>query len=54
MVYLGTDTHLHCKLDDGTPFTVRQQNARGQGLAFEAGSRTRVLLATDAAQVLKD
>ena len=32
VVYLGTDTHIHVTLDDGTPFVVRQQNAQKRAL----------------------
>ena len=27
IVYFGTDTHFHVRLDDGEPFIVRQQNS---------------------------
>jgi spermidine/putrescine transport system ATP-binding protein len=26
-VFFGTDTHIHVHLEDGTPFTLRRQNA---------------------------
>ncbi len=54
VVYFGTDTHIHIKLDDGSAFTVRQQNMRGQSCGFEVGDRAEVEIAADAAQVLKD
>jgi spermidine/putrescine transport system ATP-binding protein len=54
IVYFGTDTNIHIKLDDGTPFTVRQQNTRSQSCGFQVGERAGVEIAADAAQVLKD
>ncbi|MGB3831150.1 MAG: ABC transporter ATP-binding protein [Mesorhizobium sp.] len=55
VVYLGTDTHFHLRLDDGSTFIVRRQNSRGgAGEDFAQGSRVGVLLGMDAAQVLKD
>jgi spermidine/putrescine transport system ATP-binding protein len=54
VVYLGTDTHSHLRLDDGAPFIVRRQNSRGGGEGMTQGSRAGVLIGADAAQVLKD
>jgi spermidine/putrescine transport system ATP-binding protein len=54
VVYLGTDTHFHLRLDDGAPFIVRRQNSRGGGEGMTQGSRAGVLIGADAAQVLKD
>jgi spermidine/putrescine transport system ATP-binding protein len=54
VVYLGTDTHIHIKLDGGGNFTVRQQNMRSQSCGFQVGERVGVQIAADAAQVLKD
>ncbi len=54
VVYFGTDTHVHIRLDDGVLFTVRQQNARSQSSGFEVGDRVGVEIADDAAQVLRD
>ena len=54
VVYFGTDTHVHIRLDDGETFTVRQQNARGAGAAFERGDRVGIVIGDDAAQILKD
>jgi spermidine/putrescine transport system ATP-binding protein len=54
VVYLGTDTHVHMKLADGTPFTLRQQNA-GQGeVAPIAGSMVRVAVAPGTARLIGD
>ena len=54
IVYLGTDTHFHLKLDDGSAFIVRRQNSRGGGEALAPGSRVGVVIGENAAQVLKD
>ena len=54
VVYFGTDTHIHVRLDDGSLFTVRQQNARSQTCGFEVGERAGIEIAADAAQVLRD
>lgn len=54
IVYFGTDTHIHMRLDDGEAFIVRQQNARSQSCGFEVGDRAGVEIAADAAQVLRD
>ena len=54
IVYFGTDTHFHVKLDGGTPFIIRQQNARGGGLQVAAGDAVGVKLEDHAAQVLRD
>ena len=54
VVYLGTDTHFHLKLDDGATLIVRQQNSRGGGAPLTAGSRAGVAIGENAAQVLKD
>ncbi|MFN4143219.1 ABC transporter ATP-binding protein [Aestuariivirga sp.] len=54
VVYFGTDTHYHLRLDGGVPFIIRQQNSRGGGLGFEAGDAVGVQLEQHAAQVLRD
>jgi spermidine/putrescine transport system ATP-binding protein len=54
IVYFGTDTHFHLKLDGGEAFIIRQQNSRGAGLAFETGDAVGVKLEDHAAQVLRD
>ena len=66
VVYLGTDTHFHLRLDDGDTFIVRRQNSgdhRGDGEAADGGpgaaacrpgSRAGVAIGARAAQVLKD
>jgi spermidine/putrescine transport system ATP-binding protein len=54
VIYFGTDTHIHIKLDAGETFMVRQQNSRTQSCGFQVGDRAGVEIAADAAQVLKD
>ncbi|MDO9307165.1 MAG: ABC transporter ATP-binding protein, partial [Mesorhizobium sp.] len=54
IVYFGTDTNIHVRLDDGGAFIVRQQNTRSAGCGFELGEHVGILIADDAAQVLKD
>ena len=54
VVYFGTDTHFHVRLDDGETFIVRQQNTRGSMTAFERGERVGIVIGDDAAQMLKD
>ncbi len=57
VVYLGTDTHFHVRLDDGTPFIVRQQNSRnghdGHN-GFAKADRVGIEFGQDVAQILKD
>ncbi len=53
IVYFGTDTHIHIRLDDGGVFTVRQQNSRSASCGFEKGERASVAIAEDAAQILR-
>jgi spermidine/putrescine transport system ATP-binding protein len=54
IVYLGTDTHFHLRLDDGTAFTVRQQNSRSGREGFAQGDRAGIVFGADAAQILRD
>jgi spermidine/putrescine transport system ATP-binding protein len=54
VVYFGTDTHIHIRLDDGSSFTVRQQNAPAKASGFAVGDEAGVEIAADAAQVLRD
>jgi ABC-type Fe3+/spermidine/putrescine transport system ATPase subunit len=46
VVYFGTDTHFHVRLDDGEPFIVRQQNARGGGPASQSATASASSSAT--------
>ena len=54
LVYLGTDTHFHLRLDGGDAFIVRAQNIGGGGSNFATGDRVGIRLGNDAAQILKD
>jgi spermidine/putrescine transport system ATP-binding protein len=54
IVYFGTDTHYHIKLDGGAEFIIRQQNSRGGGIGHAVGDAVGVALEDHAAQVLKD
>jgi spermidine/putrescine transport system ATP-binding protein len=54
VVYLGTDTHFHLRLDSGESFVVRRQNSRDTASVFEKGARAGVLIGSDAAQILRD
>jgi spermidine/putrescine transport system ATP-binding protein len=54
VVYLGTDTHFHLRLDGGSPFIVRSQNSRGGGEALTPGSRAGIAIGENAAQILRD
>jgi len=54
MVYLGTDTHYHVRLGDGTPIVVRSQNGTGASHGFNPGDAAAIDVAAGAAQVLAD
>ena len=54
IVYFGTDTHIHVKLDQGSTFMVRQQNSRSKSCGASVGDRVGIDIASDAAQVLRD
>ncbi len=54
IVYFGTDTHIHVRLDEGNVFMVRQQNSRSASCGFENGDKVGISIGDDAAQVLKD
>jgi spermidine/putrescine transport system ATP-binding protein len=54
IVYFGTDTHYHVKLDGGAAFIVREQNSRGGGIGHAVGDAVGIKLEDGAAQVLKD
>ena len=54
VVYLGTDTHIHLRLDDGSAFAVRRQNSRGADDGLERGSRAGIIIDAAAAQILSD
>lgn len=54
VVYLGTDTHFHLTLADGTPFVVRQQNIAVGLSTVAAGQSVGVRFSRGALQILKD
>ncbi len=55
IVYFGTDTHIHVRLDGSNDlFIVRQQNARNADCGFETGDKAGIAISDDAAQVLRD
>ena len=54
MVYIGTDTNYHLRLDDGAPFMVRLQNRQGAAASFGRGEAVGVEVDDDALQVLRD
>jgi spermidine/putrescine transport system ATP-binding protein len=54
VVYFGTDTHYHVKLDGGGDFTVRHQNNRSGAASFDIGAKVGILFEDDAARVLRD
>ena len=54
IVYFGTDTHFHVRLDGGEAFIVRQQNLRGVEAGFAVGERIGIAVGADSAQVLRD
>jgi spermidine/putrescine transport system ATP-binding protein len=54
IVYFGTDTHFHVRLNDGTAFVVRSQNLRDNAETFQAQQPVSIALKRDAVQVLRD
>ncbi|MFZ1815803.1 MAG: ABC transporter ATP-binding protein [Rhizobiaceae bacterium] len=54
VVYFGTDTLFHCALDDGTNFTVREQNREIAEAGMKVGDKVGIAISTGAAQVLRD
>jgi len=54
VVYFGTDTIYHLRLDDGPAFRVRAQNHGGARTKLEAGAPVRVRIPGDAVRVLTD
>lgn len=53
IVFLGTDTHIHTRLDDGTLFVVRQPNG-AEDERLSVGQRIGIRLANGAARLLRD
>ena len=54
IVYIGTDTHYHLELQDGTPFIARVQNRPDIEEAYEVGHELGIEISSHAAQILKD
>ena len=54
LVYLGTDTHYHVRLSDGTPVVVRAQNGKGGHRPFGPGDSAAISVDPGAAQVLAE
>jgi spermidine/putrescine transport system ATP-binding protein len=54
IVYFGTDTHYHVKLEHGGEFIVREQNDRGSTGRWSTGMNAGILFDENAAQVLSD
>jgi spermidine/putrescine transport system ATP-binding protein len=54
VVYLGTDTHFHLTLDDGTNFALRTQNTPDRAGDPSSGDRIGIAIALGVAQVLRD
>jgi spermidine/putrescine transport system ATP-binding protein len=54
IVYFGTDTHYPVRLPGGGLFTVRMQNMRGNDEDHRLTGEVGVVLAENAAQVLRD
>ncbi|HEX7109663.1 MAG TPA: ABC transporter ATP-binding protein [Aestuariivirga sp.] len=53
MVFLGTDTHVHTRLNDGTPFVVRQQNLNSDN-QLACGQQVGIQLVDGAARLLRN
>ncbi|MEI9408963.1 ABC transporter ATP-binding protein [Mesorhizobium salmacidum] len=54
VVYFGTDTHYHVKLDGGDDFIVRHQNSRSSAVAFEPGAKVGIVFEDGGARILRD
>ncbi len=54
VVYFGTDTHFHVRLQDGNEFIVRQQNSRANPHTFVQGDQAGIVIGDNSAQVLRD
>jgi spermidine/putrescine transport system ATP-binding protein len=54
IVYFGTDTHYHVRLDRGGEFMVRQQNSPTGATSLEKGAVVGVSFDANAARVLRD
>jgi spermidine/putrescine transport system ATP-binding protein len=54
VVYFGTDTHFHVRLQDGSEFIVRQQNSRAKPNELAPGDQAGIVIGDSSAQVLRD
>jgi spermidine/putrescine transport system ATP-binding protein len=54
VVYFGTDTHFHVRLQDGSEFIVRHQNSRSNPHTLSQGDQAGIVIDDNAAQVLRD
>ncbi|MGJ8545524.1 MAG: ABC transporter ATP-binding protein [Sulfitobacter sp.] len=54
IVYFGTGTNYHVRLDDGSDFIVRVQNQPNMNGGFSNGDRVAVDFAAGVGQILKD
>lgn len=54
IVYFGTDTHYHLKLEDDSRFVARMQNQRDTDSIFNIGDTAGILIKDNAVQVLMD
>jgi spermidine/putrescine transport system ATP-binding protein len=54
IVFFGTDTHYHLRLDDGAGFIVRSQNQPGSEKEFSVGDRLGIQIRDNAINVLRD
>jgi spermidine/putrescine transport system ATP-binding protein len=54
IVYFGTDTNFHIRLDEGGLFTLRRQNAAWQEDLPEKGARVSIGLADGAVQIVRE
>ena len=54
VVYFGTDTIFHLKLENGAAFRVRAQNHAAARIGLEPGTAVRVHIPRDADRVLAD
>ncbi|MGE0237411.1 MAG: ABC transporter ATP-binding protein [Parvibaculaceae bacterium] len=54
VVFIGTDTHLHVRIDDALLFVVREQNAGSRQHRVAAGDRVGISIGDGDAQIVKD
>ncbi len=54
IVYFGTDTHYHVRLEGGSGFVVRSQNLRDSAEELRTGQLVEICFKSDAVQVLRD